>query len=71
MFDSCIKHLYSCAISFAEKMQVVLKVLLVDRFLKRRSNYLLSNFPFVEAEQGVLHKEKLCWEEGWARRAYL
>jgi hypothetical protein len=34
MFDSCIKHLYSRTISFAEKMQVVLKVRLVDRFKK-------------------------------------
>lgn len=32
MFDSSMKHLYLCIISFAVKMQVVLKMLLLGHF---------------------------------------
>lgn len=34
MFDNSMKHLYLCIISFAEKMQVVLKLLRLGRFYK-------------------------------------
>ena len=34
MFDNSMKHLYLCIISFAEKMQVVLKLLWLGRFYK-------------------------------------
>lgn len=51
MFDSSMKHLYLCIISFAEKMQVVFKEAMARSFLKR-SNYLLANFPLLEQSRG-------------------